>query len=305
MISLSTTWNAMSHEKAETLLGEILMLGVKCVELGFSLNKDIVEGLADLYSQGLFKVSSVHNFCPIADGYDRSGFTPDFFSLSSPDNNLRAKAVTLTKGSIETTARFGAQALVIHAGRVEMPLKTKKLVALFNNGQRNSAVYESILKEMKEERQLKKKLYFDAILRSLEEIIKYAQKFKVNICLENRYYYREIPSPDEIESIFFKFKGCENLFYWHDVGHALAGEALGFYPAADYLNRFKDKLAGIHLHDVKGAADHLVPGKGDFNFSLLKPYIKKDTIKVMEVHRPADGIDIKEGISLLYKELDD
>ena len=47
----------------------------------------------------------------------------------------------------------------------------------------------------------------------------------------------------------------------------------------DYLERYQQNLLGLHLHDIKGTQDHLAPGTGDFDFSVLKPYIKKTLSK--------------------------
>ncbi len=154
---------------------------------------------------------------------------------------------------------------------------------------------------MIEERQAKKDPYFSAIVKSLRELVAYAEGIDIKICIENRYYFREIPNFRELGVFFELFSASKHLFYWHDVGHAQVRENLGFEKHLDYLNSYADKIFGIHLHDTQGACDHMVPGDGDFNFSLLKPYLKKNTIKVIEVHQPASGKAIMSSIDYLIK----
>ena len=58
---------------------------------------------------------------------------------------------------------------------------------------------------------------------------------------------------------------------------------------------------GIHLHDIKGTQDHLAPGMGEFDFISLKPFLKRNTIKVIEVHQPATKDQLKMSITYLNK----
>ena len=107
---------------------------------------------------------------------------------------------------------------------------------------------------------------------------------------------------DELAIFFDKFRDRNNLHFWYDLGHAQVSENLGFVKNFDYLNTFKNKIAGMHLHDISGTHDHQVPGMGDFDFTLLKPYLKNNTIKVLEIHQPATTDQIKAGIEREYQK---
>jgi len=74
---------------------------------------------------------------------------------------------------------------------------------------------------------------------------------------------------------------------------------LGLVKHTDYLEAGEGRFAGVHLHDVVGVDDHLAPGKGNFDFRIIKPYLKEETLKVIEAHSPATPEDIKEGIKYL------
>lgn len=303
MFSISTVWNSSLHSDAKSLLDSINTLGIQSIELGFSLPGKLVDELIALKKIGKVSVESVHNFCPVEPGYDLNKFMPDFFSLASPDQEQRQMALRLTKRTMKIAKSIGAKAVIVHAGRVEMEEKTKDLIALYNQGLKGKAAYNALIEEIRSERDIKKQPYMRAVLYSLDELLKLAAGLDIKICLENRYYYREIPSFEEFAVIFSHFKDSENLYYWHDVGHAQVLENLGLAIHSDYLQEYAAHLAGIHLHDVEGACDHKVPGYGKFDFSILKPYLKKHTIMVIEVHQPATEKDLKFGISYLEKAL--
>ncbi len=58
-------------------------------------------------------------------------------------------------------------------------------------------------------------------------------------------------------------------------------------------------MIGIHLHDVVGVSDHRVPLTGEFDFRKLKPYLSKDTIKVVEAFVSAPVEQVLEGMSFI------
>lgn len=299
MFSISTSWNAAICANGKEIVSEIKALGINKLELGFSLCQKILQEILKFKKNGIVQIESVHNFCPVPPGYEPLKFMPDYFSLSSLDEEKRRKAVELTIASMYTAQEAQAKALIIHAGRVEIEDRLKELAILFIQGLKQTKHYQNVMKEMIKERAENKKPFFTSLLRSLEELLKKAEKLGLNLCLENRFYYREIPSLDEIGKIFAYFANSQNLFYWHDIGHAQVAENLGISSQLDYLNSYAKKMLGIHLHDVKGTQDHKVPGEGDFDFSLIKPYLKNETLMVLEVHQPATAAQMAKGISYL------
>ncbi len=131
MFNLSTTWNSLKHDNARDLLNEIKSLGFDNIEMGFSLTAKVVKELIALKKNNEITVDSLHNFCPVPEGYEPGAFTPDFFSLSSPDETERQKALNLTFQSMDTAKEVNAKAVIIHAGRVEMEQNQKELIQLY------------------------------------------------------------------------------------------------------------------------------------------------------------------------------
>jgi hypothetical protein len=79
---------------------------------------------------------------------------------------------------------------------------------------------------------------------------------------------------------------------------------LKFSRQRDYLEAYGSRMLGIHLHNVIGCLDHQPPHKGSFDFKLLLPYVKKETIKIIEAHQPATADDLRASKDYLEEIFD-
>lgn len=277
---------------------EIKKLGISGVELNFNLPRKTAEEFVLLKKKGEAEIISVHNYCPLPDEVDPKKASPDYPSLAALDQAERKSAVRLTKGTIDFAARLKAKVVVLHLGRVEVKDRTVKLWRL---GKNNPSYFE-MKAGMIKERARRIKPHFDSVIKSLEELEPYARKEKILLGIENRYYYREIPSPDEISYILDRF-GDSSIYYWHDLGHGQAQENAGLSSHQALLKSFSRKLIGIHLHDIIGIEDHRVPGTGNFDFRKLAPYMGRNIYKVIEAHQPATVDEMAKGIRFLQHVL--
>ena len=277
---------------------EIKSLGFKSIELNFALTETQVEEFGRLKDSGYITISSTHNFCPLPDGVKPKDASPEYYSLSSLDTEERTRAVHYTKKSMDFVKRLGAQALVVHLGRVEVEDRTKRLFVL-----RGEKAFRAAKEAMLRERAEKAKPFVDAALESLGELLEYADRIDVNIALENRYYIKELPSLEELIMILDKFES-KHLFYWHDTGHAMIYENLAIVKYEEYLEALASRLIGVHLHDIILFDDHRAPGCGEFDFRRLRPYLKDETIRVIETHRQATAEEVRASVAYMRKALE-
>jgi len=304
MFALSTAWNADRYQDGDSIAREIHSLGIKKLELNFSLTAKMVEEIFNFTKQNGIAITSLHNYCPIPEGMARQEALPDCYSLSSTDESERKKALEFTKMTISTAKRLKARAVVLHCGRVEITDHTRTLIGLHNQGREKSEEYKQAFDTFTKERKAKSHDYLGQVLKSLEVLSDFALKMNIYLGIENRFYYREIPSYEEFDIILDRFRK-KNVVYWHDVGHSYILEKLGFIKTGALLKKFGAHLYGTHLHNIKDLVDHQAPIEGDFDFHSLKPYINATTIKVIEAHGQAGPGSITRSVSYLTEVLGD
>ena len=300
---LSTSWNAFRCANAKDMLFEIKKLDFSDVELSFNLTNAMVSETSALIKNNGFKVRSVHNFCPFPEKFSREDALPDCYSMASFDQEERRLAIKYAKRTIDTASLLGAEAVVLHCGRVQIQDQTRKLIELYERGLQETENFRAIKEEFIRERATIAQPFFDHALSSLEELNKYAEAKAINLGIENRFYYCEIPSLEEVGVILDEFKSSR-IFYWHDTGHAQVAENLSFVKHKDYLDLYANRMIGSHIHNVIGCQDHQAPINGQLDFSELKPYLRKETLKVIEAHHPATPKELQASKELLENQFD-
>jgi sugar phosphate isomerase/epimerase len=141
----------------------------------------------------------------------------------------------------------------------------------------------------------------ERIFECLEPLVPYARDQQVKLGFENRYWFTQFPSVDELAILLDEFK-TEGVGLWYDVGHSAALEYLNFLEKDEILEKFSDRLIGVHLMDSIRTIDHLAPGKGSVNYTRLSESLNSHALKTLElaVHVPAE--EVRNSVTWLGKQ---
>jgi sugar phosphate isomerase/epimerase len=295
MIAVSTSCKSELFTDGRSLLRAMERFGTVGIELEYRISQSMYRQMRGLLPKSPLKVVSIHNYfpCPsIKPGVKASG---DYFLLSSPDKDERKRAIQWTLKSIEHAADLNAGAVVLHCGCVEMDRELDTLYRYYRLKKIHTIAARQFIARKIKERDRIKPIFLDSLLISLEALVEVAEKRGIKLAVENRYHYNELPTLDDFEVIFAKFRGGP-IGYWHDTGHAHANEALTIIPPGMLLQRYCENLIGVHIHDAVGLDDHLPPGSGQIDFNAIKFYLKKDTLKVLELKPGTADAGMIQGI---------
>ena len=281
MIGISTCYWSMDIEDPEQIVNDILDTGFEAIELEYRISEAQFRRMRPIIKKTL-KVLSIHNYFPKPNSPHIKG-SGDLFLLSSTDKDEHTTAVKYTMRTIEYANDMEANAVVLHLGKVEMENPFREFKRLFQEGKIHTEEGKKFIEQQKILRNSLKQKNIDAVLRALDKLVIHAERYGILLGIENRFYFHEIPNFDELKIILKEFEGS-NIKYWHDMGHAVIQEKLGIFKQKDLLRFFGNDMIGIHIHDIKGLEDHLAPGEGDFDLYEITKEIKKDVLKVLEVH---------------------
>jgi sugar phosphate isomerase/epimerase len=98
---------------------------------------------------------------------------------------------------------------------------------------------------------------------SLGQVFRRVGEFPVAV--EVHYHYNSLPLPEELQAMFDAVGPW--LGYWHDCGHARMMEIFAGVAEMSWLERFRDRLLGVHIHDMIRTADHQPPGQGGLDLA--------------------------------------
>lgn len=281
--ALSTNWNNRRLETGEAIVDEALGLGFGALELGFHTTQVQVQGFKSRLDE--MPVGSVHAFCPVP--LSAPWGYPELYLLADFDENARALARVHVKKNVAFAAEMGADAVVLHAGRV--PCRT-----LFRRNR------------PKKRARLGRRLV-EIFKRELELLQPALEQNKVTLCLENLPYLEGFPDETEIRDLV-----GDRVRSWLDTGHAYVRQVNGWVADASDEAQLTSPCTtvrlsglsigspfGLHINDSCGGDDHLPPGEGQIDFAALEPTARAARHLVLEPHSDVTPEALKRGLDFL------
>ena len=275
-LSLSTNWCNRRIESGEEIADKAMELGFDELELGFHTTQAQVKGFKARLDQ--IPVGSVHAFCPVPisapQGY------PELYPLASLDENDRAIARVHVKKNIEFAADMGADAVVLHAGRVMCR-------GLFHRW--------DLKRRVKRGQKL-----VAAFKRELDLMVPILEKNKVTLGLENLPYLEGFPAEWEMKDLVGDW-----VKPWLDTGHDFVRRVNHWtVPPLTSGQETASPLVqpiGMHISDSQGGDDHLPPGEGRVDFPMLRTFAENARHVVFEPAANVREAALKKGIAHLRK----
>ena len=290
LLALSTCWCSERHSDGFAMLREIAELGFSHVELSHGIRVTLVPGILRALEEGVIRVCSTHNFCPLPTGFSHAA--PNAFEPSARDATHHDQWLRQSLRSLDFAAQVGARALVVHLGSVRFRWRdpAEKLLARadalcgapagFADEPGFAALREKTMKKIR----ARMGPFWERVKASVGELRAAAPRRGVALGFENRERPDELPLDGQFGELLAGIVPEDNAGYWHDTGHAHLKERLGLLNHREHLEKNAARLVGFHLHDAaRDGCDHLPVGEGGVDFGMVRRFWKPGHLLVLEM----------------------
>jgi len=277
ILSLSTCWCSSRHQDGYEMLKEMAGLGFEWVELSHGIRITLVPGILRAVEEGVVKVSSCHNFCPLPTGVSHAA--PNLYVPTARDRREREQWLRQSKRSVDFARQVGAKKLVLHLGAVEFfwfnpdHKVARRHAALAGRPAAEDAAYRKMLEGVLSNVRGRQTVFRDNLRAGLQALLPYAAEKGVTLGFENRESLSELPMDADFPALLAELPAGAPAGYWHDTGHAHLKESLGVINHREHLAQNAGRAVGFHLHDVDGGGhDHQPVGTGRVDFGMVAEF---------------------------------
>jgi sugar phosphate isomerase/epimerase len=288
LFSLSTCWSSHRHNDGYAMAREAAELGFQFIELSHGIRITLVPGVLKAVEEGVIKISSTHNFCPLPTGVVHAA--PNLFEPSALDAREHEQWLRHTKRSIDFAAQVKATILVCHLGSVRFfwlnPARKLRAYAHRHADAKlaQDEKYRTLLEKSRVKLRKQMGPFWERTKQSIDEVLAYAKQKGVRLGLENREKFEELPVDEDFPAFVSAFPADAALGYWHDTGHADIKETMGMINHRLQLDLMKPRTLGFHLHDVNAQGqDHQPIGAGHIDFKMVSEYWRPEHVLVLEL----------------------
>jgi sugar phosphate isomerase/epimerase len=280
------------------MLCEMAELGFTHVELSHGIRITLVPGIMRAIEEGVIKIGTTHNFCPLPAGVNSAA--PNLFEPSATDHREHTQWLRYTKRSVDFAAQLQAKLMVCHLGSVDFfwfdPAdKLGKFIQSYRgDAMLEDKTYQAVLAKCMAKMRKKMPPFWERMKKSVTEVSAYAAEKGIKLGFENREKFTELPLDGDYFDFMAALPQDAPFAYWHDTGHADIKEKMGLLNHRQHLEKMAPLLAGFHLHDVNDEGrDHQPVGSGHIDFKMISEFWKPAHLLVLELGPRVEVDDVK------------
>ena len=287
-LALSTSWCSSRHNDGYAMLREMAALGFEYAELSHGIRITLVPGILRAVEEGVIKIASTHNFCPLPTGVVQAA--PNLFEPSALESREHDQWLRHTRKSIDFAAQVKAKVVVCHLGSVTFfwfnPARNvRKYLHHTPEAGRDpeDKAYQALLQKSLAKLRKRMPPFWEQVKKSIGEVLAYANEKGVKLGFENREKFEELPIDADYADFVAGFPADAPVGYWHDTGHADIKEGMGLLNHRQHLEKLAARTIGFHLHDVNAkGSDHQPIGGGHIDFKMVSSFWRPEHLLTLE-----------------------
>src|SRR6478735_4107321 len=201
IVALSSCWCSSRHQDGYAMLQEMAGLGFEYVELSHGIRITLVPGILKAVEDGVIKIASCHNFCPLPTGVNHAA--PNLYRPSARDSRERDQWLRQSKRTVDFAAQVGAKKVVLHLGNVEFfwfnptgPLEAY-IEAHAGEDLAKDTGYQKLLAKSVAKTRKRMPPYWENVKAGLAQLLPYAEEKGVKLGFENREAFDELPLDED------------------------------------------------------------------------------------------------------------
>lgn len=280
------------------MLQEMAALGFEYVELSHGIRITLVPGILRAVQEGVVKISSTHNFCPLPTGAMRAA--PNLYEPSAPDPREREQWLRHTLRSLDFAAEVKADVLVCHLGRVRfLWFDPARKLARYRQAHPDAgrapadARYGAVLQAARLRLERKLPPFWERAKANVRLALDHAARRGVKLGIENRDGFDELPRDADFGAFLAAFAPDAPVGYWHDTGHAEIKARMGLLDPCEHLATLASRTLGFHLHDVgPDERDHQSLGAGGIDFVMIRRFWRPEHVLTLELGPRVSAADV-------------
>lgn len=275
--SLSTSCYGTRLATIEAQAFAAVAMGFRRLEFGLCESPVPLNGFEESRRETGIQVASLVAGCLNPRAEQQSGT-----KLGSLNAELRERALISCRRHIQLARRYGCPTVILRGCELENPallaeaqqLKTQ-LAKLGATEELCNAVETYVARAQK-----KGQPQVEHLCRSIHAL---RQEFPdVQLAVEPGATFIDILNFEAVEWVLDDLSR-QDLGYWHDTGTVHRRELAGLPGQGDWLEKYGDRLVGIHLQDAVANEAELPPGLGEVDFKLVADFVPKSAEKVVEI----------------------
>lgn len=293
--SLSTSCYGTRLATIEDQSFAAVAMGFRRLELGLTEKPVPLGGFEDTRRETGIEVGSLVTGCLNPRSEHMSGT-----KLGSLDAELRERAMISTRRHIQLAQKYGCPTVILRGCEVEDPAVKAEAAEL-----------EQRLAERTDEDS-------EEVCEAIADFVARAQKKGQNqvehLCRSIHTLRGEFPETrlavepgaTFIDILNFEAMGWvlddlakKGLHYWHDTGTVHLRGLAGLPGQGAWLEKYGDKLVGVHLQDATDSEAEMPPGLGEVDFRMVSEYIPGEAEKVVEANSRHGRSEILASVQFL------
>jgi sugar phosphate isomerase/epimerase len=294
--SLSTTCYGTRLKSIEDQAFAAVAMGFRRLEIGILDVPVVLNGFEESRRETGIAVRSIVAGCLDPRSQHMSGTR-----LGSMDEDSRECALNCVRRHIRLAQKYGCPTVIVRGGEVEdkaLHDEADKLVArLLREGP--SDLLRAEVREVVGRVEKKGHRQVEHMCRSLHTLIGEFPETKLAI----------EPGPSFMDLLNFDAVGWvlddltrQGLSYWHDTGHVQLRERAGLATQGQWLEKYGDRMVGVHLQDTAEGQAEMPPGTGEVDFKLVASYVPRDAERVLEINPRHGRAEILGAVQFLVDQ---